>query len=303
MAMPPMESALDDLDLDEGVEAEESSIDDSNPSATPAPAHEPEPPAAAEDRDEDYSKRVRKRIGEEVYRRKVAEEREARLASDLAALRADLEQFKTRQATAETQAVEGSLREKLQSARTRLKDAEESGDIDKKLEILDEYDDLRQQQRKLTESRQVAAAPPAAPPSSPSAPPARSPLPTGTEQWLAKNPWYLTGSHPDAAQLAMQLDVVLQQEGFLPTDPAMYAEMNRRLKVAMPKIAPLLGEVKSKTRDAGPPSGANSADGLGEPTTRRTLTRDDLTEMAAYGLNPNSKEDRRAWLRTHQQPQ
>ena len=63
--------------------------------------------------------------------------------------------------------------------------------------------------------------------------------------WLEKNPWFLSGRYPDAAKIAIQLDKILQSEGFKPDNPAMYTELNRRLKVAMPNLT--LGEVDIPT--------------------------------------------------------
>jgi hypothetical protein len=295
---------LDDPEVDDdlGLALEDEGASEESPGGDSKPAPEPDdgggPVVAAggapEDDDADYSTRVRKRIDKEVYRRKAAEERESRTSAELAALRADLDAIKSRNAAADARAADGTLQERLTAAQQRLRKAKEEGDIDGEIKASDEYDDLKAQKRATEWQRQSAPAPASPAPTTP-------PLAVGTSQWLARNPWYLSGQNPRLAALAAELDVELQQEGYSPADPAMYAELNGRLKAAMPRAASLIGEVAApppRKRDAGPPSGTSSPYG-GAPAKKRSLTGEDLAEMQTYGMNPQSKEDRIAWLRTH----
>lgn len=287
----------DDLELDDEIEtSEESPGGESNPE--PDEHHDddvsPETQRRASDDDADYSQRVKKRIDKEVARRKAAEERETRLSAQLAALHADISAMKVRNAAADAQAAEGTLQAKLQSARQRLQQAKLDQDVDAELSARDEYDDLRSQERefrnqtRLAQQQQERAQP--------------GQLATGTAQWLERNNWYTTGANPQLARMAAMLDESLQEEGYDPNDPEMYVELNRRLKSAVPKSASIIGEMKPaapRQRDPGPPSGTSSADSTGTPSVKRKLTRDDLARMQQFGLDPNDKEARRAWLVNH----
>lgn len=301
-----LKDSVDETDDSESVASsalEESSGDDSNEEGgSPAPTAPTASNTVLSDEDEDYSSRVRKRIGKEVYLRKSAEEREARearrnaeLTAELAALREGLEEVKTRNAAADARAAEGTLQAKLQAARQRLLQAKQDQDFDAELAARDEYDELKAEERELRRrpSQQQEASP-----GQKHAPT----LPIGTAKWLQANPWFTGGQHPHMAALASSLDVALQQEGYTPDDPATYAELNRRLRAAAPKAAAILGDIpngaKTRKPDPGPPSGISSPDGNAVAGARR-LTRDDLTRMEQYGFDPNDKEARRVWLATH----
>jgi len=296
----------DDLDLDLEIEDE---LPGGNSKEDPADTEAMEPLEAetdsakdwAEDNeDANYGARVRKRIDKEVWRRKSAEEATARMRAELNALRADVEQIQSRHSVVESQAMEGQWREQMLSAQKRLKEAKETGDIDAELTASDEYADARTRLRAAEAYRQQQQQQQQPQPqtSRPSA--GAVDLPAGTQAWLSKNSWFQSGAHPRAARLATELDAELQDDGYSPHDPAMYAELNRRLKAAMPKIAPVIGDIGGQ-RQPGPPTGASSADGHSPaPAKKRKISTADLAEMQEYGLNPHSVEDRKVWLRAHQ---
>lgn len=289
-----------ELDLDEDQEQDsldESSGDESKQLASSDDEDEDHAPETLIDDDDDahYSRRVKKRIDKEVYRRKAAEEREQRISAELAALRADIDQVKSRNAAADAQAAEGTLQDKIKSARQRLHHAKEMGDVDGELDAQDEY--LTLQQERMDSERQKRQQSPTT---------NAQQLPAGTSQWLDKNGWYLENRHPHLSRIAAELDSTLQAEGFQPTDPAMYTELNRRMRAIAPKSAHLFvdgdGAKPHRQRDNGPPTGSSSPDGAGTTTTqKRKLTNADLAEMRDFGLDPSSVEDRKVWLRTHVQ--
>lgn len=285
--MDDLEIEVDDdkeLDLDEGSSPD--SLEESPSGESKATPENDESGNSLDDDDQQYSVRVKKRIAKEVWRRKQAEENVGRLNAEFRTLRAELDQIKSRTAAAEAQAAEGTLREKVQSAQQRLKQAKEDGDTDAEMAALDAYVELREKQRQFEQQRQT--------------PQTAAQVPAGAQAWLDKNPWYQRPEYQPAARLAEQLDVVLQSEGFTTADPEMYVELNRRLVAAMPKMAKVVGEVTTQrqTRTPGPPTGSSSADGKSTPT-KRTLTNADLAEMSKFGMNPDNMEHRKIWLRNH----
>lgn len=267
-----------------------------------APPADPEPARAERGEDDDaaYSRRVQKRIDREVRKTKAERERADRLEADLAALRADVENVKSRNAAADAQAVEGALRDRLASARQRLKQAIQDQDEDAQIAATEEIADLK------AESREMARAKERQPESRPQPAPK---IPSGTARWLEQNPWYTGGNpaHQRAARLAAELDAELQGEGYTPDDPGMYQELNRRLKAAMPKAASLIGDIGEATpprkRDAGPPVGASSPDGTAKPASggRRPFTPADRDGMRKWNLK-DTPENRKIWLANNPTP-
>lgn len=274
-------------------------LDDAPEAATEEPeteeteaATEPKPEPRDDDDDESYSRRVQKRIDKEVWKTKAAQERAARLEAQLAALRADVETVKSRNAMADAQAVEGALQDRITSARQRLKQAIQDGDEDGQIAATEEIADLKAESREFERAKRNA----------PAQQQAERPLPAGTAQWLKQNRWYTSGdpSHHNAARLAAEIDAALQVEGYTPDDPGMYQELNRRLKAAMPKAASLIGDVggePERKRDAGPPVGSSSPDGAAKPPSgsRRPFTAADRDGMRKWNIK-DTPENRKIWL-------
>jgi predicted DNA-binding protein (UPF0251 family) len=297
MAIEDDDAVLRDDLLPDGEEgdAEESSIDDSS---TIDDRRSDEPATRSEDDDDDtaYSNRVRKRIDKEVFRRKSAEERENRLKAELDALRADVEAVKSRNAAADAQAAEGTLQGKLTAARQRLSQAIEDGDPQAQAAATEEVADAKAEIREAGRAKQQPEA----------RQPDRPALRTGTAQWLERNQWYMSGQYPRLALRAAELDAALQQEGFSPDHPSMYAELNRRLTKEIPIASAILMDVDedkapapNRKRDAGPPSGASSPDGsVTLKGARRQLVNADLQEMAELNMK-DTPENRKIWLATH----
>lgn len=280
-----LDEERDDIALvDDALEASEPEAEETDAAVVP----DPEP---RDDDDESYSRRVQKRIDKEVWKTKAAQERAERLEAELAALRADVETVKSRNAMADAQAVEGALQDRITSARQRLRQAIQNGDEDGQIAATEEIADLKAESREFERTKRNAQAQQS-----------ERPLPTGTAKWLEQNSWYTSGNpaHQRAARLAAELDAELQSEGYTPDDPGMYQELNRRLKAAMPKVANLIGDVGGKPerkRDAGPPVGASSADGTAKLTVggRRPFVAADRAGMRKWNIK-DTPENRKIWL-------
>ena len=293
-------AAFNEDDLDEDVFLAGEGDDDEverNPQPNPddddeiVTTQQQQRPAEADDDDEDFSQRVRKRIGKEVGKRKHAEERAARLESDLAALRAEVDAVKLRHLQDDAKADDASFQQRLADTRAKMKRALEDGDEDAQVEFAEELADLRVEKR----AREIAQ--------QQSQQPQQPRLPRGTSQWLESNSWYQSGNpeYRRAAILAAEIDAELQREGYSPEDPRMYAELNARLVEDMPKMAKVLnGGQQRGTRSGGPPVGASTPDGVARSPTgrRRQFTAKDRAEMQAFNLQ-DTPENRKIWLETH----
>ena len=280
-----------------------------------------EPESAAsetEDEVESYSKRVQKRINKLTGNVKRLEQETSYWKERVAALESkhsakEMSDFQTSLAESESK-----LMANYKAAQADYKKAVEEGDVDAQIEIQEKVLDLREQ---LAEKRRMAAIAkeqadklqqtpsPAARPDSSASESAGIPehLPTGTKAWLKENAWFMKGADAKAANYARTLDAELQEEGYSPDDPAMYAELNKRLRVLVPRLAARIRDVAVAGKSPTPPrarvagSSPDGQRGGSEPASgakpKRVLTTDDVSAMRRYGMDPKNVDHRKAWLR------
>lgn len=278
----------DELSLDE-----ESSGDESTEENV-------EPAAVAKDDEESFSRKVQKRIDKEVGKRKVLEERLARQEAEskvrIAELQAKMEEIATRNAKADAQAEEGTLRERQRLVEQKMQTAKEDGDIQGEIAAYNELLDIKVEAkfRESQKPKQVEREPESKPSSA-------APLPKGMQAWLDRNDWFVRGENQRIAMAANALDQELRDEGMRPDDPAMYSELTKRLRSAFPR-ADFIKDVRvnGKSKAEGPPVGGGSPDSGGKsvPSKRRVLTDADVEKMIDFGLQ-DTKENRAIWLRHH----
>ncbi len=328
--MPNIVIDDDEFDLDiETIDDDVELPDDETPEATAEPESESGTPSeksessggpeaeskAAGDEEEgieSYSKRVQKRINKLTSKMREYEKETQYWKDRVSALEAktaakEIADYQSQVAWSTTE-----LEKQLEGARVAKKNAIEEGDIDKQIKVDDHILELREQlaekrrlanaakeqAEKLQESPQkvTTTAQPTPPPDD---------LPSGTRQWLRANSWFMKGEHPRAAEMARALDAALQEEGYSPDDPAMYAELDKRLTVAFPRVAK--EKAKSPPSPPKPRVAGSSADGQRGTETApasttnakpvRKLTHDDLVKMKRYGFDPQKAEDRKSWLK------
>jgi len=69
----------------------------------------------------------------------------------------------------------------------------------------------------------------------PAAPPAPDPrVQRNAAAWLAKNPWYDPGTNDPDSRIAKRIDVSMSNEGWDPTDPDYWDELDARLQKELP---------------------------------------------------------------------
>jgi hypothetical protein len=260
---------------------------------------------------ESYSKRVQKRINKLTDKVRKFEQETNFWKERVSALEAktsarEFSDFQQQVAYSEAQ-----LAASYQDTQAAYKRAKEEGDIESEMKAHDKMLDLRDQlaeKRRLSQAAKEQAdkfqqqAQPQQPPSASSAEvPAN--LPDGTKQWLKANPWFMKGADPTAAKFARELDAALQEEGYTPDDPAMYSELDKRLRAVVPRVAKLAKE--SPTSSKLPPKArvaGSSADGqrTGTPGSsanpKRVLTHSDLDSMRKFNMDPRNPSHRKAWL-------
>jgi hypothetical protein len=230
--------------------------------------------AGADDADDgDYAAQAQRRAEMIDYlKRDIHDERKRRQEAERRLQELD--------AKAEEQA-RGSLEHDIEAARAtyaRLLDEGDGAEIAKASEAL----------TALVVRRETLAA------STPTRPPVHStlgaPAPAiadAAQRWIARNPWFSKGG--ELAQKAVEIASALEAKGYDTEDPALYAEVDRRLK-------PYRQRMGGPDR---PPNAAPVNRGAGvDAKPGRALTAEDKRVMReVLRWDPNKPEHRRAYLR------
>ncbi len=229
-----------EADIDVG-DTEEDSVDvnlSSEDSAEEANAA-PEADTADEGELEDYSSGVKSRINE-LTKRFREEERQKQSAIEYAKnIQRENADLKSRMDALDKnylEQFESRVSSELETAKRVLKEAHETGDIDKLVEAQEVLAELTLQKttaRSSKESsvqvqREAAPAPQAAPRAAP--PPAPDPK---AEKWAQENEWFGQDEVMTYAAFGIHRRMV-EDEGFDPTSDEYYAEIDNRLRNEFP---------------------------------------------------------------------
>lgn len=163
---------------------------------------------------EPYSERVKKRIAKEVAKTRVASEKAKMLEERLARIESSMQEKEQEEKEVQYKTVAQQLREAI-----------ESGETDKQVELMERMSDLRQ--TKKIEPQQAAK------------PDVQKPqeVPELAKEWIAKNSsWWNKSDHMDATSLAIGIDTQLTNEGYDLNDPDYYEELDKRLSKYFPNL-------------------------------------------------------------------
>jgi len=163
---------------------------------------------------EPYSERVKKRIAKEVAKTRAASEKAKMLEERLARIESSMQEKEQEEKEVQYKTVAQQLREAI-----------ESGETDKQVELMERMSDLRQ--TKTIEPPQTAK------------PDVQKPqeVPELAKEWIAKNSGWLNKSdHMDATSLAIGIDTQLTNEGYDLNDPDYYEELDKRLSKYFPNL-------------------------------------------------------------------
>lgn len=229
-----------EADIDVG-DTEEDSVDvnlSSEDSAEEAKAA-PEADTADEGELEDYSSGVKSRINE-LTKRFREEERQKQSALEYAEnIQRENADLKSRMDALDKnylEQFESRVSSELETARRVLKEAHETGDIDKLVEAQEALAELTLQKTTAKSSkessvevqREAAPAPQAAPQAAPQ--PAPDPK---AEKWAQENEWFGQDEVMTYAAFGIHRRMV-EDEGFDPTSDEYYAEIDNRLRNEFP---------------------------------------------------------------------
>ena len=181
------------------------------------------------------TKGAQKRIRQLVKQRKERDEKLAELMRQNEELSSKLQntehQFNT-VSKLNLNASEKQITDKLELARNAYKSAHEEGDSAKILQAQEFLNEAQNDLKSLTATKQQFEQQPVRQQvQQPQYQPQPTPDPRAAE-WAQKNEWFGSDQVMTAASLA--IDGQLKEEGFNPTDPEYYTEIDRRLKETFP---------------------------------------------------------------------
>jgi hypothetical protein len=289
-----LDDELDELAEDDAPEFP------AEPETPKADTRADKPEAEPDEDDEPYGKRVKRRIDKLTAKMRQYEQETNHWKERVAELESKTKAKEMAEFQYQAEWSASELTKQIDQARAAKKAAIEEGDVDKQIKsdehILELREQLAEKRRLATAAKEQATQFKETQEVAPKTPDTTIPedLPSGTKQWLRANPWFLKNSDPRAVEFARTLDAALQEEGYSPEEPGMYAELDKRLQVLVPRLAKAV-KTPPKPRVAGSSTDGQRADSSSKPS--RKLTAEDLGKMRRYGMNPDKTEHRKAWLR------
>lgn len=253
------------------------------------PGAEDEDGVSPEDK-KTFSKDVQERIKREVrLRKRVVEEAEGRAHAEMlarvAAERRALE-FEVGMATMADSKLEGDIK----TVTAELIAAKEAGETSKEVELQQKLNDLQGKRREVQNGKKIAEERLEKVKEAPADGRPADGLRPITKQWMGRNKWFGAKGFEAYTAAAKVIDAEMAKEGRLsPDDPRYYAEFDRRIHRDMPNLRQRLKKdaPRPKPPVLGPTRPASRG---GEQRGKITLTRSQLENMRAFGLDPNNKQ-------------
>ncbi|MCW5586585.1 MAG: hypothetical protein KIS75_10675 [Chromatiales bacterium] len=253
---------------------------------------------AGEETEDDYGERVRKRIGKEVSRRKALESERDQERAERERVQRERDEAMARLSKYEARQDE-DLKSKADDLKTRRDKALDEGDLAEYNRLNDELMDTRIELRDRSTRRPAKADDEGGGEQQRQT---QQPAASGAgSEWVARNKAWLQADEANVA-LAKGIEAKLVRKHGGYTDE-LYRELSKRLAAVSEDFIDDDGddlggdfdERPTRSTTVGVPR-ESSDDGQQRRRSGGKLTRDDLTTMSRYGMDPNSPKDRKAWL-------
>ena len=235
---------------------------------------------ASPEKDEEFSKRVQKRISSLVQQRKQAEADADAARADASSLRSRIDRLET----GSNQKAQEDFQTRYQSARTALQTAIEEGDTTAQVEQQETLADMRAAMRVAEMQRQQSAQQIVSPTVGRAAQVAQDPTPEKAISWWQKNNWFNANGFDRETAAARAIDVQLDLEGHDKESDEYYDELNGRLKKLFPELISGGKGEESRPRAKSRSPVAPTAGGPSRKTNRVKLTKDQLQMARELGL-------------------
>jgi hypothetical protein len=236
--------------------------------------------------EEDYGRRVQKRISKEVAKTHAERARAEQLQRELALerqLRVELEDKYTK---ASNTGIDALISNKTSEKIILL----ETGDFSGAAKLDDEIIDLKVRKIRVDDFVRTVPTPPA---NVAQTTQVNNSVPEAQQKWLEENDWFF---NPNKADLKQKADAVylklINEEGFDSDEPETYAELNKRIGVNKPTQS-RQGRGNEEPAPTGLSPDRGNAIGRQDSVP---FSSSDAAEMRRYGLDPNNPKARKAWI-------
>ena len=183
------------------------------------------------------AKRARRRAKKDLIR-KTNEEKDVRLHQ----LQRENEEFKRRLSHVERETKQGQVSRiekmiddqavRLEYAEMKIAEAVQAGDGNAMVQAQKLYNEAQQAVNQLKHSKQQAEREIQAPP--PEIPVVDPTVQRNAADWMKRNNWYKPDTSDQDSKIAKKVDELLSTEGWNPSDPDYWAELDSRLQKALP---------------------------------------------------------------------
>ena len=277
-----LENELDEEEIDEeelaDLEEVDDEIDGEDDLGIESPIdHEdgleedPEPDDA-----EEYGTKVKKRIGREVKKTKIQENKTRQVERERDLIRESLQREQKSKVELQIKYNEEKkkrLTEDIARNNKIAADALEKGETDDYMKLNDR---IVSDKVELSRAEDFHVEVPEAP-----APQPEDDMADEAKSWLGRNRAWVNRD-PTKFARAQRLSKVLRREGYDVDSPEMYDELDARLN--------------DKPKKRSQPLNDPSKNALPVREKTKGLTREDKQNMQKFGLNPNNAEDRKNWI-------
>lgn len=288
----PVQAVQDDFDEEEVLrqemglneeeatdEVDEEPVDNETVEQVPA-----DTPAQDEDEfdNEEYGKRVKKRIDKEVWKRKAAIEERDHWRQEAEKYRQMYDQTAKEYANTSKKVHEsysGTINQQLEELQRQRKDAAEEGDSLKLMELTDRYYELREQSRNAPPVYEYKE------PERPSAP--QQSEPPEVQTWMKKNSGWFNNHNPEQVEMAQLFYQKALQS--MDIDSALET-VDKKMRAVYPELFDYEQRQQRESAVSPPTSGKKTAQS-------RSFTDRDKREMRSFGLDPDNAAHRKEWLR------
>ena len=245
-----------------------------------------------EEEDEDEREKIREaRREERRLKKELAKQREASAKHKITALERRNEELAKRLAAVENTAasyqfaqLDKSIEDeatRVEYAKMKMLQAAQNNDVAAQVEYLEQLTDAKQrlQQAQYYKKQQLEAA---------KAPKQNVPNPISTEvqqnatQWLKKNSWYDPQARDTDSRIAKVVDQELAADGWDPSDPEYWDELDNRLASRLPHRYTSKGGANTR-RSAGPTASSRVANTATAKPGTITLSRERVQAIKDAG--------------------
>jgi len=282
-ALIAVENEVDPFEKEEGDEPEEH--------AEGGEVEASDENSEEEDEDEDERERIREaRREERKLKKELVKQRDASAKHKISALERRNEELARRLAAVESTAssfqfaqVDKAIEDeatRVEYAKMKLLQASQAGDAEGQVEYLEQLQDSKQRlaQVQAYKKQQLdnARRPKQNVPN-----PVTQEVQRNATEWLGKNKWYDPQARDTDSRIAKVVDQELASDGWDPSDPEYWSELDNRLSARLPhRYAAKTG---STTKRGGPTASSRTANTTGKSANTVTLSRERVNAIKDAG--------------------